>query len=317
MIRQAFALRFRALLSGSPDGVPPWTADVADGQDFGLFAPSDAPWIVHADIATTVGGIRALLMQTLHPGSLAGVVQHSRYEEDVVGRLNGTIRWLTISTFGSRATLEREADRVRALHERVRGTFTTADGLSRDYRASDADLLQWVHVAFADSFLTVHQLYGRLAVSADDYVRDWGAAIAPLGLRNAPDSAAGLRDTIKQFAPDLRVDERTRRVVRFVQRAPLPRGAKPAFRLLFWAAVDTLPDEVCVELGLRRPPRWLIRPATRLALRAMRIALGSTSPLEEAALSRITRLRIAERTGPTREGTRPVTRGPAPDMIGT
>ncbi len=317
MIAKAFALRFRALLSGSPDGIPPWTADVAQGQDFGLFSPSDAPWIVHADIATTVGGIRALLMQTLHPGSLAGVVQHSRYEEDVVGRLNGTIRWLTISTFGSRATLEQEAARVRTLHERVRGTFTAADGVSRDYHASDADLLQWVHIAFTDSFLTVHQLYGRQTVSADAYVRQWGAAVAPLGLRNTPESDAGLRDTIKQFAPALRIDERTRRVVRFVQRAPLPRGAKPAFRLLFWAAVDTLPDEIRVEMGLRRPPRWLIRPATRLALTAMRFALGSTSPLEDAALSRISRLRLAERTSRGREATRPVTGGPAPDMIGT
>ena len=33
----------------------------------GYFLPSDAPWVVHADFGTLVGGIRALLMQALHP----------------------------------------------------------------------------------------------------------------------------------------------------------------------------------------------------------------------------------------------------------
>lgn len=297
MIAKAFALRFRSLLSGSADGVPPWTADVAAGEDAGLFLPTDAAWIVHADIATTVGGIRALLMQTLHPGSLAGVVQHSRYEEDVVGRLNGTIRWLTISTFGSRESIEREAARVRQLHERVRGSYTDAEGNERAYRASDVDLLQWVHIAFTDSFLTTHQIYGRTPVSADDYVRTWGVAVAPLGLTGAPESAAGLVDAIEGFRPHLRVDERTKRVVQFVKRAPLPRGAQPVFRLLFWAAVDTLSDDVRVALGLRKPPRWLIRPVTALALRAMRFALGSTSPIESAALQRLERLGLSEHRG--------------------
>lgn len=290
MIREAFALRFRALLSGSPDGVPPWTDDVAAGPDAGLFTPRDAPWIVHADIATTVGGIRALLMQTLHPGSLAGVVQHSRYEDDVVGRLNGTIRWLTISTFGSRATLEVEAARVRALHERVRGSYVDAQDNQREYRASDADLLSWVHIAFTDSFLRAHEVYGATPISADDYVHDWGAAVAPIGLTTTPTSAAELRATIEQFQPHLRVDDRTKRVVRFVQRAPLPSGAQPVFRLLFWAAVDTLPDGVRAALGLRKPPRRLVRASTRMLLRAMRFALGTTSPIEAAALSRISRL---------------------------
>ena len=290
MIRKTFALRFRALLSGSPDGVPPWTRAVADGTDLGLFAPTDAPWIVHADIATTIGGIRALLMQALHPGSLAGVVQHSRYEEDVVGRLNGTIRWLTISTFGARETLEVEAERVRRLHDRVRGSYTDTTGHQRSYRASDQDLLQWVHIAFTDSFLRVHQRYGVRAIDADAYVRLWGAAVAPLGLSSPPQSESELETQLQVYRPLLRVDDRTRRVVKFVRRAPLPRGAKPVYRLLFWAAVDTLPDDVRSALGLRRPPRRLVRAVTHGLLRAMRFALGTTSPLEEAALGRRTRL---------------------------
>lgn len=105
-LQENLSKRFRKLLSGDPQGIPPWLPIVAEGDEPGLFLPTDAPWIVHADFATLVGGIRALLMQALHPGSLAGVAQHSRYEEDPLGRLSGTIRWLTITTFGSKTAIQ-------------------------------------------------------------------------------------------------------------------------------------------------------------------------------------------------------------------
>jgi uncharacterized protein (DUF2236 family) len=80
LLQNAMGKRFRALLCGDPSGQPPWLAAVAAGQGPGFFLPEDAPWIVHGDMATLVGGVRALLMQALHPGSLAGVRNHSRYE---------------------------------------------------------------------------------------------------------------------------------------------------------------------------------------------------------------------------------------------
>ena len=88
--------RFRRIITGDPAGVPPWLDQVSRGTTGGLYSPNDAPWQVHADFATLIGGVRALLMQTLHPATLAGVAQHSRYESDAIGRLAGTTRWLTI-----------------------------------------------------------------------------------------------------------------------------------------------------------------------------------------------------------------------------
>ena len=99
-VQEYLSLRFRKLLSGDPGGIPPWLGVVAEGEEAGYFVPTDAPWVVHADFGTLVGGIRALLMQALHPGSLTGVKNHSRYESDPLGRLAGTIRWLTVTTFG-------------------------------------------------------------------------------------------------------------------------------------------------------------------------------------------------------------------------
>ena len=78
-LQDRLAVRFRRIITSSTDGEPPWLADVASGNDLGLFNPDDAPWRVHASFTTLVGGIRALLVQAMHPGSLAGVAQHSRY----------------------------------------------------------------------------------------------------------------------------------------------------------------------------------------------------------------------------------------------
>ncbi len=290
MIRRELTRRFRALLSGSPTGVPEWTPLVEAGEDQGLFGPTDAVWIVHADLATMIGGIRALLMQALHPGSLAGVVQHSRYESDVVGRLNGTIRWLTISTFGSASAIEQEAARVRALHEAVRGSYVTTDGETRQYRASDADLLLWVHIAFTDSFLTAHQHYGLWQVDADAYVRGWAKAVVPLGLAHAPDAAGDLQRAIADFDAELRVDDTTRRVVAFIRKVPFPRGARLVYRLLFAAAVETLPVEYRRRLGLRAAPAPLVRCTMHAVLGVMRWIVGQRSPMEVAALQRWERL---------------------------
>ncbi|NBW74004.1 MAG: DUF2236 domain-containing protein, partial [Microbacteriaceae bacterium] len=122
-IQEYFSKKFRALLSNEPTGVPPWLAVIAEGDTGGLFLPTDAPWVVHRDFGTLVGGIRALLVQALHPGAVAGVTGHSRYQQDALGRLAGTIRWLTVTTFGSIEAVDKEASRVNRLHDRVAGEY--------------------------------------------------------------------------------------------------------------------------------------------------------------------------------------------------
>lgn len=292
MIRTELQRRLRRLLSGSQTGVPEWTPLVEEGDDPGLYAPNDAPWVVHADIATTIGGIRSLLVQALHPGSLAGVMQHSRYEHDVLGRLHGTIRWLTISTFGSRTAISNEAMRVRGMHDRVRGKYVSNQQESRSYRASDQDLLQWVHLAFTDSFLVAHSQYGKAAIPGgpDAYVAQWANAVTALGLAEPPTSASELRRMMARYDAELVVNEKTRNVISFIKSAPLPLAARPTYRVLFWAAVDLLPPEYARRIGIRIPPRWLVRPLATAVLRVMRMIIGSRSPLEDAALRRIERL---------------------------
>jgi uncharacterized protein (DUF2236 family) len=86
---------------------------------------------VHGDLATLVGGVRALLVQALHPAAVTGVDRHSTYREDPSAACRGTTRWLTVTSFPSRAGADREAARVRGMHRRVTGTYHDAAGQER------------------------------------------------------------------------------------------------------------------------------------------------------------------------------------------
>lgn len=298
-VQEFLSKKFRKLLSGDPKGIPPWLDVVAAGEEEGYFLPSDAPWVVHADFGTLVGGIRALLMQALHPGSLTGVKNHSRYESDPLGRLAGTIRWLTVTTFGSKTAVQNEANRVNKLHSRVSGEYTKGTGEKVPYQAGDKDLLLWVHIAFMESFLVAHQMYswkaipqGSFETGADNYVSQWSVSVAPLGLTKCPMSESELESEIDNFYRSglLVSTADTKRVIEFIKNPPLPGVARFVYGLLFDAAVLSLRPEFRTLLGLSAQPAWLIRPATIWTLRLMRVAIGPESPIEDGAKARLRRI---------------------------
>lgn len=300
-LQEFLSKRFRRLLSGDPNGIPPWLQVVAEGEEPGFFLPTDAPWVVHADFGTLVGGIRALLMQALHPGSLTGVKDHSRYEKDPLGRLAGTIRWLTVTTFGSKTAVMAEAGRVNRLHKSVTGSYQTGSGEQRDYRAADKDLLLWVHIAFMESFLVAHEMYssrpipaGSAPSGADNYISQWSVSVAPLGLKATPMNRAELDAAINDVRDNgvLATTADTVDVVRFIKNPPLPNLAKPIYGLLFDAAVVSMRPEFRQALGLRAKPKWLVQPTTRAVLRIMRLAIGPESPIEDSAVARLRRVGV-------------------------
>ncbi|SDH12788.1 oxygenase MpaB family protein [Microbacterium pygmaeum] len=279
-------------LSGADDGSPQWVLEMREGLDAGYFGPGSAAWAVHGGMGTMVAGIRALLLQALHPGAMAGVHDWSRYREDPLGRLTGTIRWLVTVTFGDRATADRASAFVRGLHRRVQGEYVDADGVLRPYQASDPDLVEWVHLAFTDSFLTCHELWeSPIPGGSDAYVREWATAGELIGMDAPPRTAAQLRGRLQSIADagTLRSDERVADVVRFIRRPPLARGMMPAYRVLFAGAVASLDPLHRRMLGLGGPSPLAV-PATGAVLRTIRVVLGEQSTSEQAARSRIARL---------------------------
>jgi len=285
--------RLLAALSGTHDGRPAWVDRIEEGDDAGFFGPGSAAWAVHGGMPTLVAGIRALLVQTLHPGAMAGVHDHSRFGEDPLGRLAGTIQWLTIVTYADTVFATEESARVGKYHSRVVGTYLDAHDVERPYAAGDPELLAWVHLAFTDSFLACHTIWGGVIPGgADAYVREWATAGELVGVESPPRSEQQLREQLAAFSDDgiLKSDERVAEAVRFIRHPPLPKPMLPAYRVLFAGAVASLPEDYRRMLGLRRsrlPVVW----ATARVLGAVHSLLGRRSPSEDAARARIARIR--------------------------
>jgi len=282
--------KFREIVSGSKDGRPDWVNTIAIGSGPGLFGPGSAVWQVHGCIATLVGGVRALLLQAAHPAPLSGVAEHSRYESDPLGRLAGTTRWLTVTTFAAAEVIESEAARVNAMHEHVKGEFKNKHGVEQSYRAKDPRFLLWVHCAFTDSFLKTHLALGYpIDQGADTYVAQWSKSAIPLGLTNAPMSVAELEAALNDFrANDLATVARTAEVVRFILNPPFKGPGKYFYKIISNAAIATLDQHELTLLGLnKRSTMWL--KSARVSLGLFLAILGPEAPAVLVAKERVAR----------------------------
>ena len=218
---------------------------------------------VHADAAMFIGGLRALLFQSLHPLAMAGVAEHSGYKSDPWGRLQRTGHFIAVTTYGTVDDAEAMVRTVRGIHERVRGV--APDG--RPYAASDPHLVHWVHLAGVDSFLAAHQRFGERPLDADErdsYIADTGAVARRLGVLDPPLTERELREQLARFRPELRSTPEARETARFLLlNPPLPLFARGPYGVLAAAAVSLLPG------WARWPLRVPYLPVTEtLAVRA-------------------------------------------------
>lgn len=237
--------------------------------------PSDSPVrVVHADPAMFVGGVRALLLQTLHPVAMQAVAEHSDYRNDPLGRLQRTASFLGATTFGSKADAATAIAMVRAVHERVTGTLP--DGST--YRADDPHLLGWVHATEVDSFLVGFQRYGATRLDpeqADRYVADMAIIGSALGVEHAPTTRAELSDTLASYRNELATTRACRDATRFLFAPQLPLSVLPAYGLIFSASVGLLPRWARSMLLLPLAPGvdpLVLRPATRALTGVLRWA---------------------------------------------
>ena len=279
-IQYALGLSIRSFLVGS--GAPPRYTR-SDPYD-GLVGPGSAMWLVHSDVSTLVGGIRALLVQTLHPLVMAGVADHSDYKHDSLGRLHRTAIFLGHTTFGNYAEAVNAIETVRRVHDRVHGF--TPDG--RPYSAHDSHLLNWVHCTEVDSFWQCRVRYGAEPMplgTADRYVAEMAEIGRRMGIDNPPTSAAALQAHLSAFIPELEVNQQTRDAVQFLIWPQIPFVSRAPYAVLFSAAVGMLPPVVKRMLRLQIPRLAevaLVRPSALMVLRTVKWALGPRPELAAA-----------------------------------
>lgn len=304
----------KRVFTGSVDALPEWVPRLAEGNDAGYHLPGSAVWAVHGSMTPIVGGIRALLMQALHPGALAGIHEHSDFRADPLSRLARTIRWIFTVTYGSTAAAEHASDRVRRLHEPVQGSYSDRTGSVQQYSANDPELARWVHIAFVDAFLTAHKIWGgQIPGGPDAYVREWAQAGRLMGVEDPPLTEADMRHQLARYYRDgeLVADSRVAETVGFLRNPPLNPLLRPGYRIIFAGAVYSLEPQYRRMLGLELPrlgPFMLpVRLATKVTLGVVHLALGrGPGPSEQAARARLRRLgHEAADPAPRKTKTRP------------
>jgi len=239
----------RALFNDKTRGERP----VQRRQD-ALFPPDSVAWRVHGDVTSMlVGGVAALMLQMLHPAVLAGVWDHSGFRDDMQGRLRRTARFIAVTTYGAPDDARALLAKVRKIHDHIGGTLP--DGTP--YRASEPDLLAWVHVSEVLSFLDGWIRYGEPGMSRADqdrYVAEMARIAEPLGVDPIPTTRAEAEAIQRAMRPGLRVDARTRDVAGVLLNQPSPSpAARPFQTMTMQAAIDLLPGWARTMHGLEQP----------------------------------------------------------------
>jgi uncharacterized protein (DUF2236 family) len=224
--------------------------------------------------AGLVGGLRALIIQSLEPRAMAGVAEFDSYRENGLRRLRRTSYYVMATVFGDKATAERAARRVRTAHKRVRGIDPIT---GQPYSADDPDTQLWVHCVEWHSFLAAYRVYaGPLTEAEQDQYIFEGARIAALvGVPEemVPQSVAQMRDYFDSVRPSLCVSAASREAIDYVISLTMNRGM-PALQVPLWlhaqAAISIAPRHLRQLAGIDRP-----RAFDRATIAAMRPALAA------------------------------------------
>ena len=224
---------------------------VANDPDDAYLPPHGMARSVHSDLPTMlIGGLSALLLQSLHPLAMAGVAEHSSYREDPLGRLRRTAAFVAATTFGTAAEAEAAITQVQRVHRRVKGT--APDG--RPYSADDPDLVTFIHVAEVSSFLASSQRYGPRPLApeqCDRYFEEVAPVALALGATWAPRSSDEVESYLLRMRPQLYAGPQAKAardwLVGGVARRP---GERAVYSLVLGAAVSVLPGWARRELGL-------------------------------------------------------------------
>lgn len=287
-LRQAVQRPVRAAFGADRFPEEQYTDPVGDP---GLFGPDSVTWRVHGDAAMLIGGISAVILQTLHPLAMAGVADHSDWRRRPFQRLSRTSSFVTATTFGSTPVALGVIDVVRAVHTRVVGV--APDG--RPYRADDPDLLAWIHVAEVSSFMDGHRRYSLLPVTPSDqdrYLDEVRVVAERLGATAAtlPRSRAQVAAYFDRVRPELVAGPQALEALRYLRVPPFQeRPLRLAYQVIMQAAIGLLPDWARDMLALNAEPVLAVataRLATHTLLNVMRVAGGGTPPPVRLARAR-------------------------------
>lgn len=199
--------------------------------DLGYFGPGSMTWRIHAEPVAMVGGLRALLLQALHPGAMRALAERSDFRSDPWGRFQRTVTYVGTVCFAPTREVDAAAARVRTVHERL--------GID------DPEQLAWVHACLVDSFLVAARAAG-MPLGTDErdaYVREQARAAELVAVPDSlvPRTQAELTEFLRATRHRLAGTPQARAAARVVLAPPLPVPLR--FRLparVGWTTVSAL-----------------------------------------------------------------------------
>jgi uncharacterized protein (DUF2236 family) len=251
----------------------------------GYFGEDAAIRRVARESVLMLGGPRALLMQAAHPLVAAGIVDHSRFREDLWCRLARTMTGLYTIVFGTREQADRVSALTRAAHERVCGRRG-----SRSYSAADPALMLWVHSTLVDTGLVMYETYVRQLEPAtrEDFYQQMKVVATVFGV--PPDVHPPTLTDFRSYqralleSGEVRVGPDARAIAGSVLAPPAPLPLRPALRAIAAQGAGLLPPTLREQYGLS----WT--RADGLALRASSQSCRRLLPLLPPALRQTERL---------------------------
>ncbi|MEZ5323152.1 MAG: oxygenase MpaB family protein [Microthrixaceae bacterium] len=231
-------------------GAPRYETDPADPP---WMPEGGAAWTIHGDPAGLVGGFLSLWIQALHPLVLAGVMEHSKFEDDPLGRLQRTGGFVSTITFAPGSVAQAAVETVDRVHTHITGV--APDG--RTYRAQDSDSLDWVHCGLLLGMARCWLRYGRRPDPdmLDDYVAEMRRMALALGDVDPPSTWSELLDHLDAHRPSLAVNAQTRFMDQWLW-SPTFKGTTrlliPSYQALYSAALAAAPAWVHDLYGNRR-----------------------------------------------------------------
>ena len=238
-----------------------------------LVSPDSVSWRIFKNpIALYVGGLAGVILELAEPAVRTGVWEHSSFCMDPVGRLRRTGSAAMVTIYGARSIAVPMIAGVTRMHAKISGK--TPAGAA--YRASDAQLLAWVHTTAAFGIAEAYNRYVEPLSGAElDSLYREGAPVAQLyGALEPPRSDAERRALFDSMRGRLEPSPIVFQFLQIMQEAAtLPRPLRWMQRILAGAAVEIIPDWMRDLLGftaahgLRPHERWMVRLAGRVSNR--------------------------------------------------
>ncbi|WP_024356569.1 oxygenase MpaB family protein [Leucobacter chironomi] len=172
------------------------------GADDGYFGPGSVSWRLFSDPSSKLGGVAALLLQSLNPMMMRVFAGTSGYASDAEGRAERTGRYIDTTVFGDRAHADAAGEAVQRLHA---ASVWTDPRTGEELRADTEEWLAWTHNAIVYGVLRAADAFGpTLTVAEQDrFVVEQHEAARIVGITDAA-LLPGTRRELDRYIDDNR-----------------------------------------------------------------------------------------------------------------